>query len=394
MKIICVILILAIPQFSIAQPDSVGAKKAKVHETLALQGMYQKGYVFATNSFVKGNNAEAEKINAFQAFSLKLSTQTLGEKAWEQLYKYPNWGIGLYIGDFYNPEEIGIPMSIYGFFNAPFVRWKKLSFNYELGFGLVTNWKSYNPVTNKYNIAIGARQSFLIDAGLNLQYHLTKKIDLETGFSLTHFSNGSLKYPNKGFNSIAPKISLKYNFYNRPEFITQAIPRYSKRNELAFIAFGGAKNVIFDSVNIDIREKFEGLYFPVFGVTGIYNRQVSYKSKIGIGMSVSYNGSVNAQVAVDNNQLEIKDGPFTDKLQLSIFPSYELVANKVSLILQPAFYLYRKKLKNQTPVFHQQIGLKYQINDKLFVGITLRAYYFHISDFIEWNIGYRITGKR
>ena len=63
------------------------------------------------------------------------------------------------------------------------------------------------------------------------------------------------------------------------------------------------------------------------------------------------------------------------------------------MILQPAFYIYRKEMKNQTPVFHQRIGLKYHFTKNLFAGITLRDYDFHVSDFIEWNIGYRIKWK-
>ena len=59
---------------------------------------------------------------------------------------------------------------------------------------------------------MGAGKSFYVDVGLNLQYSLTQHFDIATGFSLTHFSNGAIKKPNYGLNTIAPKISLKYNF--------------------------------------------------------------------------------------------------------------------------------------------------------------------------------------
>jgi len=60
------------------------------------------------------------------------------------------------------------------------------------------------------------------------------------------------------------------------------------------------------------------------------------------------------------------------------------------MILQPAFYIYRRSLLNQSPVFHQRLGLKYHFTDRFFIGITLVDYKFHVSDFIEWNIGYRL----
>jgi hypothetical protein len=385
------LLLLMIPFITYSQSDK--KLKDNFFKNISLQTGYQNGYVFATNDFIKGVNAEKDIINAFQSFTIKLAKQTTGKNQWEQLFKYPNYGIGIYMADFHNPEEIGTPFAIYGFFNAPFKRWNKLTFNYELGFGATFNWKSFNPVNNQYNISIGAGESFYIDAGLNLQYNLTKKLDLETGFSLTHFSNGALKKPNKGINTIGPKVSLKYNFADRPHFIKSEIPKYEKENEWLITFFGGIKNVIFEDATIDIIEKYEGLNFPVLGVSTVFNKQVSYKSKLGIGMSVSYNGALDAQVAVENNELDALDSPFSDKLQVSIYPSYELIVNKVSLILQPSFYLYRKNLKNNTPVFHQRIGLKYHFSDNFFAGITLRDYDFQTSDFIEWNVGYRIKWR-
>ena len=126
------------------------------------------------------------------------------------------------------------------------------------------------------------------------------------------------------------------------------------------------------------------------GISTIFNRQVSFKSKLGIGATLTYNGAVNAQATVENNDLEPEPGKFGDKIMISIYPSYELLINRVSIVLQPAVYLYRKKLFIQSPVFHQRIGLKYRFTDRLFAGITLVDYKFHVSDFIEWTIGYRL----
>lgn len=386
-----IVVIFLFPYLCYAQ--STDKQNNSFLRNLSLGGMYQNGYVFPTNDFIRGNNAVKDTIDAFQTFSIKFSKQTVGRNKWEQLYKYPIWGIGISIYDFHNPKEIGMPIALYGFFNAPLERWDKLTLNYELGFGATFNWKSFDPITNKYNIAIGAGESFYIDAGLNLLYELTEHFDVETGFSLTHFSNGALKKPNFGLNTVAPKISIKYNFDERHDFIKHKIPEFQPEKEWIISTFIGGTNVIFDSVNVDIQEKYEGVTFPVVGITTTLNGHIWRMSKIGIGMAFNYNGSVNAQVAVDNNELEVKDGLFTDKIQISIFPSYEFVVNRFSLILQPAFYIYRKKLVNQTPVFHQRIGLKYHFTEDFFAGITLRDYKFHVSDFVEWNIGYRIKWK-
>lgn len=357
---------------------------------LSLTGMYQNGKVMPTNVFIKGSNANSTVIEDYQSFSLKLSSQSTGEHLWEQLCNYPSWGVSFNALDFYNKKEIGFPIAVLGFINAPIVRSGRLALNYEFGFGVTFNWKSFNPLTNKYNVAIGAGQAFMSDAGLNISYELTDHIDLVGGASFSHFSNGAIKLPNFGINAIGPKVSLKYNFYNRPKYIKHEIPKFTPKNEWIVSTFAGMKNVIYDSLNVSVSEKYKGAFFPVYGVSVLFNRQISYSSKIGIGMTLNYNESINAQVAVDNNKITDVDGPLINGVQVSVYPSYEVCADKVSLVLQPAFYILRKSSKNQSPVFHQRVMIKYHISDKVFAAITLRDYSMH-ADFVEWTLGYRFS---
>jgi hypothetical protein len=382
-----------------AQTDSTEQSGQHFWKDKSISVGYQNGYVFQTNDFVRGHNTQAAKLDKYQDLFVKLSEQTNGRKLWEQLYKYPVWGYGMYVADFHNPTEIGTPVALYAFLDAPFVRWNTGTFNYELSFGASANWKSFNPVTNQYNVAIGGLGAFFIDAGLNLDFELSNHLDLVTGFSMTHFSNGALKFPNSGINTVGPKVSLKYNLYNRPTFLRQPVPEFHPVNEWEFSTFVGAKNLIFiDPVRPDIVEQYEGLLYPVFGVTALFNRQVSRKSKFGLGVNLVYNSTVNAEeaakAAISTNDFDPVSGPLSDKIQISLFPSYELVVHKMSLVLQPAYYIYRKKVTNQSPAFHQRIGLKYHFSDEVFVGLTLRDYAFHVSDYIEWSVGYTIGTKK
>lgn len=377
--------ILLSPLFLIAQNNEIDTVK----HFLEIQGMYQRGSVFPTNDFVRGINTEQEPISTFQAFSLKLAKQTTGRLPWEQKYLFPKWGLGVYLADFFEAEAIGLPLAIYGFFQAPFHRWKKLSLNYEIGFGATFNWKPFNPVNNQYNIALGSGRSFLIDLGMNLSYPISPYLELGTGFSLTHFSNGGLKQPNYGINTIAPKLSLSYKIKPTSDFNQNTVAEHSPSNEWVIGAFAGSKNVIFKDADIEIKERYEGVFFPVMGVTATFNRHFSYKSKVGAGMGGAYDGSTDAQVAVDEGELEPVSSPFASKLQLNAFLSYELVIHKVAIVIQPSIYLFRKKTVDQSPAFHQRFGVKYHFMPNVFAGIKLRSYSFHISDFVEWNIGYR-----
>ena len=259
-----------------------------------------------------------------------------------------------------------------------------------MGFGLTFNWKKFDPYKNSYNIAIGAGESVYMYAGANFAYQFSNKINLSLGGGFTHFSNGALKKPNFGINTLSPKITLTYNL-NKEEvkFQQQDKPIFKKYSEFNFAFFGGAKNVLLsDNSGADIIQKFEGVFYPVYGVSFLYNRSISYKSKFGIGTDFSYDGSINAQVAIQNGEVEEIDGPFLERTQLSAFLSYELVVHRVSVVIQPGVYVYRKKFTNQTPIFYQRFGLKYNFYKNIFASVAIRAYNFKVSDFIEWSLGY------
>ena len=391
-KFLILIAIIFYPYYSIAQEDSIETHIKWHKNNLFLTASYINGVVAPTNIFVKGNNNNSIIIDDFEALNIKFGTQTIGESLQENVLNYPQWGIGLKVLNFHNVDEIGIPLALYGFIDVALLRRNRFTINADLGFGVSFNWRSFNPITNKYNVALGLGQAFMSDAGITLNYELTSHIDLVVGYNFSHYSNGAIKLPNFGINSYSPKVGVKYNFYYRPEFIKKKIPKIKPHGEWVLSTFAGMKNIIFDSVNIDIIEKYEGVFFPAFGMSALYNIQLSHFSKIGIGTTFNYNGSIDAQVAVENNELEDVDGPFADKFQLSIYPSYELSIDRISVMLQPAFYIYRKKFPNMSPIFHQRISINYQITDQLFAGITLRDFKMH-ADFIEWTLGYRINSK-
>jgi len=390
----CSLYLFLLYSFStFAQTDSTKNHIRWHKNKLSLTVAYtEDGVVAPTNIFVNGTNQNSVLINEFQAINIKLGTQTTGESLQEQIFNYPAWGIGFKALNFYNRTEIGIPLALYGYVDVPLLRFKKFTVNAEMGFGVSFNWNSFNPITNKYNVALGLGQAFMSDGGVIMNYALAKHIDFVAGFNFSHYSNGALKLPNFGINSYGPKIGLKYNFYERPDFVKHQIPDFEPKGEWVFSTFMGLKNVIFDSVNIDIAEKYKGLFFPIYGFSALYNVQVNHFSKIGIGATLNYNGAVAAQVAIEDNELDEIDTPFSDKLQLSIYPSYELCIDKISVMLQPAFYIYRKKYAAASTIFHQRISINYKINDHLFAGITLRDFFMH-ADFVEWTVGYRLNSK-
>jgi hypothetical protein len=103
-----------------------------------------------------------------------------------------------------------------------------------------------------------------------------------------------------------------------------------------------------------------------------------------------YLGYVNSSITSENGRLLANPASFNEGLQISIYPSYELVMDKASLVVQPGFYVYRARYPERTPFNYQRIGFKYHFTNDFSVGLYMRAHYWSIADFIEWTIGYRI----
>lgn len=361
----------------------------------SIGAFYQLGKVLPTNKFVRGVNTNADAIDDVQAFSIQATYQTNGKHLWERLYNFPRWGGGVYVGDFFNRQEIGYPIALYGFFSAPFHRWGKSSLNYELAFGFTFNWEAYNASDNRYNIAIGAGETVYIDLGMNYEYDFTGRLSADLGFSVTHFSNGALKKPDFGFNTLAPRLRLRYDLQqDTPSFDRQKMPDYDPRFEYNFSAFAGTKQVFFDTANVSLKKRYSGVYFPIVGISTVANYQISHKSKLGIGTSFVYNGTVNAQLDVQNGEVDEVEVPFGNHLAVSVYPSYELVVNRLSLVLQHGFYVLRKKIPGKPARVYYRIGLKYHFSEPFFAGINLRANSLKQSDFIEWTVGYRLLSKK
>jgi len=371
---------------SAAEPDSIRTSHFVIYS-----GYAQYGKVLATNPFLKQSVLDGDSHIEYAAFSLQYLKQTTGEKEWERNFNYPTYGIGIYSANFFDNKGFGTPIAIYGVLRAPFKRWGGLSLNYDTGFGLTFNWKSFNPTANNFDISLGARETVFIDLGINLKYRLTDRLDLSLGYSFTHFSNGALKVPNFGLNTFAPKVSVEYNLqrFVPPSKEIATLP-FLKNSTLDISLFGGLKNVVYNGSNPDTTNSYKGVYYQEYGINTTLNRQVSRKSRIGFGCSLSYDGSYNSIAYVDHGELEPVEGFHKDKLSLSIFPSYELVIYRLSVVVQPGFYLFRQQSADKKPVTYQRLGLHYNLSQKLFTGICLRAYDYHVSDFIEWTLGYHL----
>lgn len=345
---------------------------------------YQSGYVFGTNTFVRGENKDKEPIEFYQQASIRFGRQTDGKADFEKKYNFPFYGIGFHIGDYNEPKEMGTPITVYGFCSFPLRRWNKLALIYDLEVGYSFNWEPYHNPDNPYNIAMGSKRQGYVGMGFFADINLSKRWNLNAGFHFAHYSNGAVKRPNLGINAIAPKVIFRYNLYNDEiDFSNRSVEPFKGNNEWNISIFAGSKEVITET-SLDSVLRFTTEPFRTVGLTTTYHRKISFKSKFGVGTAISIDAS--------NNH---PDSAWTDNLQWSIFPSYELDIGKFTVLIQAGFYLARNQnYLFDSEDFYQRVGFKYHFHKNLYAGVNVRAFYFSTADYLEWNIGYRMKWSK
>ncbi len=366
--------------------DSIASKRE-----LILRGGVQYGKVFEIyNTYLYHINSGLG-VNRFHSFTLQALWQTNGSKQWEQDYGMPRLGIGTWTARFYDNPILGNPIAIYGIFNAPFIRREKWRWNYEFDCGLTFNWKEFHPFENKQNIAIGSDISSYVELGTYFEYDITPKLSLELGFSFSHFSNGALKLPNLGVNTASPKILIQYRpsetEYHKEVKEKTPVP---KNWEIQLQAYGGIKNVLYYGDDTDSITKFKGVYYPHYGFSTLLNKNLNRKSKIGLGLCFGYNGSANHNVFAVDSVLKKENASLKEGFELSIFPSYELMIDRVSVTAQLGYYLHRNEYPGMFPRLYQKLGMKYHLTSNFFGAINMKAFNFFRLEYIEWTLGYII----
>ena len=369
--------ILVILLFSIltgySQTDTVKIGK-KQFPGISVNYLY--GNIIPTTDFVKGDNLMGKPLKHYQSFTLKVLWQNPGYTDWQKVYRGPYYGGGLTVGDFFNPDELGYPISLYGVLGIPIKRWEKLELYSEFQFGIAWNWEHYDSITNPKNLVIGGGLTVHLSLGINVFYHVTKNLDLGAGLSFLHFSNGGFERPNKGFNIYAPSVELKYHLAKRPDVMNiEPAGRIERSNDLFFMLGYGDHQLN--------EHELDTNYYAIGGLSIIYFTQLSNAFRLGYGTDVNYWWGLNALP-------DGTPGPRTaENFTIGFLLQPELVIDKLTLV--SGFGIYAKHLiYGNFKQTYQRLGIRYEFYKNLSFGVNVRAVNFMLAEFLEFNLAYRI----
>jgi len=366
-----VLLVLSMKGF--AQAETLRIKHKNYP---SISANYQSGNIIPTTDFVKGDNLKGKPMQKYQAYTVKMLWQNPGYTNWQKIYHVPYFGAGLTIGDFYNPREVGYPVSAFGILGIPILRWNKLELYSEFQFGIASNWKHYDSINNPKNLVVGGSLTVHLNFGINAFYPITEKLDLGAGMNFIHFSNGGFERPNNGFNIYSPSVELKYHLSGRPDAKSVKAPGRLERSNDLYLMMGYGDYQLSD-------HELDTNYFAVGGISAIYFTQFSNAFRLGYGTDVNYWWGLNARP-------DGTPGPYAmENLTLGLLVQPEFIIDKLSLVGGIGIYAVHRNYGNFNQTY-QRLGVRYEVYKNVSLGVNIRAINFMLAEFLEFNIGYRL----
>ncbi len=350
----------------LAQPDSV-------FNGCRLELKYQYGAVYPHHSsveYVLGSN--------IQGFEINLSTQSTGRHMWEQLYRYPRYGVAYSFLQLGNPEILGNLHALFGYVDIPFYRSEgNFSLNYQVDIGVGYFSKTFEPYENPLNMVVSSPYNVYIGLDFTGRYKLGRNQEIKAGLELTHCSNGKTRSPNMGMNSITLSVAWLYSISPERPVTRMFVPEGYRKNFFELLANVGYKR--------DDNMKEET--YLVSSLIGDYYYAFSPRYAFGAGVDFFYDGSI-AQHQEFFDGVTPRDNSIN--YQYGAHVGFRVRYGRLFMSINAGKYIHADYVRNG--YVYSRLGMRYALTDQIMLNLTLKAHS-TIADFIEWGIGYRFNTK-
>ncbi len=317
----------------------------------------------------------------FTAFEINLQKATFGKHRWEAEYNYPLIGISLWYSGLGGFKEIGSAIAVFPTLNLPLIGNQSQSLNFKIGLGVGYLTNRFDRVYNYKNFAIGSH--FNIAASLFIEYRhiISKMLTFTTGIGLSHFSNGSMKTPNYGLNILTVKIGVSSYLSNPNSTLSQKL-----LPKLYPFEFDGRKYLSIEFAMAaafkDMSEQYGKKYYVLSAFANIMAR-ISYKSKFGVGVDFTNDGS-------DKQVLKLKNINIVNNMQLTkigVNAAYEIVMARLSVLMNLGLYI--SGMDRSEGETYQRFTLKYLAGERLFANIVLSTHLGR-AEYVGFGVGYQL----
>lgn len=328
---------------------------------------------FSYGSFITADPKAAFVRDSYSYFGeLYLQRQTDGSRAWHHDNGLPQWGVGLQYGNLGSKQYVGDLLAAFCYLRLPLISIGPLHSKVRLGAGGGWVEKVYDKQTNHKNVLIGGH----LNAFLNLlwvnEVRLGTHWYLDAGAGFSHLSNGGYILPNLGVNIPSLQVGARYAF--RDPRVQPAGRPDSFSRKLAYRVFASLA-----------AKQYPWIGSPryLIGLASVEaSKRTSARHRFGGGTTLFYNPSL--EIPESGLKSEKLKG---NNAQVGVYAAYERHFGRLSLPIQLGAYVYNK---DRFTTLYQQIGLRYQLSEKLTAGAALKT---HLgkAEYINAGIGYNLN---
>jgi hypothetical protein len=312
------------------------------------------------------------------AFEASITKRTTGKSIWEQLYKYPEYGLTVQFTTLGNKDVLGQEIGIFPYVQSFLIRKEKFQFTNQFGLGFGYATKKFDLASNYDNISVGSHVNLHFNFKLGTRFVLGPKLIFNSGLSFTHFSNANMAEPNLGVNLFSAFAGFNYAVGQQEEFKQSELEKHSPKNEFAFIYAAGGKHT---------RALQSTVYFTS-SISAEYKYHWKRKLHVGAGLDLFYDSSTKTEMGGANSTNYQSNYDFRSGIHLS----QELVYSKFSFILQEGIYLGLTDHVDHSTIYNRAI-LRWKFNDHFLMSISMKSH-LHILDYPELGFGYFFIKKK
>ncbi|MFO7614149.1 MAG: acyloxyacyl hydrolase [Bacteroidales bacterium] len=322
----------------------------------------------------------------YPAYELSILKATYGHTRWEYMYNYPFIGVSYWYSDLGRTRPLGSAHALFPYINFPLLRSRDFNIYFRLGVGLGYLTRRYDRYDNYENLAIGSHINGAVNLLFEARWRLGDRFMASAGLSLMHFSNGAIRQPNYGLNMPGINLALAYRLSCENPYLRQKL-----MPELVPFEFDGKKFLQVDlNAGLGVKDMQStlgvGNRYIIAVAYGNMTWPVGFKSRLGFGVDLSYDGS-------DEKVLELKgiDPEYRINLvKTGLTVAYELSFSRMAIMLNMGSYV--TGLDKSDGYVYEKLALRVGITEQLYASLTLKAHYAK-ADYLTLGIGYRLNIK-
>jgi hypothetical protein len=340
-------------------------------DRLYVEGNYHYGFILPTVKYI--DYFINEHISGYQ---INIGLLSDGQKRWQQDYNYPRSGFGFFHSNLGNSELYGSQSALFFYIDRYYFRQNsRFNLGNRLEYGISYVNRIYDLDKNPLNTVLSSHLNVYLNYSIEALIRINSLLQLKLGLGISHISNGRFYEPNKGLNFLTTFAGLQYSLNDPNKYLTHNnLEREDTTKHKFVFTLSGAEKQLY--------RKMDNRY-GVVALSSEYGYRIYRNGFLGLALNTYYDPSLTKEI-----ELRGRATKSSDKLRISLNLSYEMQLGRFSYIFQPGIYL--KDNYKEDGIISNRLGLRYALNQHWMTGITVKAHWVAIADFIEWGIGYKL----